>query len=317
MSTILNTEIQFRRIIGEYRGAAPGATVICMGGLHGNEHAAIVALQHVARELMEIRPDFKGKFVALAGNLAALPQRRRFIEADLNRIWTAERMQALENSPFFGADHSVEQSEQREIFRAVQYHLANTPRPVYVLDLHTTSAESPPFTIIQDSPRHRQFALNFHAPVVLGLLKHLRGSMIQYLEQRGCCTVAFEAGQHDDERSIHRHIAAIWIALVNAGCIAEKDIPDYDDYQEYLHEVIAGIPKMFEVTYRYAIEKGEVFTMEPGFINFQNISRGQLLATSSRRGKIYSREEGYIFMPLYQSQGDDGFFVIRDLPADF
>lgn len=315
MGTILDSDVQIRRIIGEYRSATPGATVICMGGLHGNEHAAIVALQHVARELTEIRPDFKGKFVALAGNLTALPQRTRFIDADLNRIWTQDRMRALENSPFFGADHSVEQSEQREVFRALQYHISNASAPVYVLDLHTTSAESPPFAIIQDSPRHRQFALNFHAPIVLGLLNHLQGSMIQYLEKRGCCTLAFEAGQHEDQRSIHRHIAAIWIALVSAGCIAEKDVPDYDDYQAYLHEVIAGIPKMFEVTYRYAIEKGEAFTMEPGFINFQNISRGQLLATSNRRGKIYSQEDGHIFMPLYQPQGDDGFFVIRDLEA--
>lgn len=47
--------------------------------------------------------------------------------------------------------------------------------------------------------------------------------------------------------------------------------------------------------------------MEPGFTNFQPVVRAQLLARD-RHGDIRAVENGYVLMPLYQSQGTDGFF---------
>ena len=52
--------------------------------------------------------------------------------------------------------------------------------------------------------------------------------------------------------------------------------------------------------------------MQPGFVNFQQVERGQLLATD-RGGEIRARENGYLFMPLYQAQGEDGFFLVREV----
>jgi succinylglutamate desuccinylase len=52
--------------------------------------------------------------------------------------------------------------------------------------------------------------------------------------------------------------------------------------------------------------------MEPGFSNFQPVKRGQLLARD-RHGDIRAPEAGLILMPLYQSQGTDGFFLAREV----
>jgi succinylglutamate desuccinylase len=52
--------------------------------------------------------------------------------------------------------------------------------------------------------------------------------------------------------------------------------------------------------------------MEPGFVNFQPVDRGQLLARDGR-GEIRAGESGRILMPLYQSQGRDGFFLVREV----
>jgi hypothetical protein len=63
---------------------------------------------------------------------------------------------------------------------------------------------------------------------------------------------------------------------------------------------------------RHAIGAGDQFVMEPGYTNFQVVERGQLLA-HDRHGEIRARENGYMLMPLYQSQGTDGFFLVREV----
>lgn len=50
--------------------------------------------------------------------------------------------------------------------------------------------------------------------------------------------------------------------------------------------------------------------MEPGFFNFKTIAKGQVLA-NEKKGQILSHRNARIFMPLYQKQGSDGFFIIR------
>ena len=66
----------------------------------------------------------------------------------------------------------------------------------------------------------------------------------------------------------------------------------------------------FEVVYRYAIGDNESFKMEPGFVNFQKISQGEKLATANGN-PVLSQWNARIFMPLYQSQGQDGFFIVE------
>ena len=50
--------------------------------------------------------------------------------------------------------------------------------------------------------------------------------------------------------------------------------------------------------------------MEPGFANIQSIAAGTLLARD-RGGEIRAHEDCLVVMPLYQGQGDDGFFLGR------
>jgi succinylglutamate desuccinylase len=52
--------------------------------------------------------------------------------------------------------------------------------------------------------------------------------------------------------------------------------------------------------------------MEPGFRNFQQLRQGQVLARD-RTGEITAHETGLILLPLYQTLGDDGFFLGREV----
>ncbi|NIW80218.1 MAG: hypothetical protein GWN16_12500, partial [Calditrichae bacterium] len=250
-------------IIGEYSKGEEGPTVIFMAGVHGNERASIIALNSVFSQLNQLSPHFKGKLVGIAGNLAALSKSIRYVEEDLNRIWSVPRIQNLlaPIQPFQNGE-TVEKFEQKDLVRTLQSYCQNKDAPVYVIDLHTTSATSPPFVIILDTLRNRHFALKFPLPIVLGMEEHLDGTLINYLDQFGFITMAIEAGQHEQQSSIQNHIAAIWLALIHAGCIALEEIPQFTYYQTKLRSETEHLPRVFEVVYRYPITNGERFRME-------------------------------------------------------
>ena len=52
--------------------------------------------------------------------------------------------------------------------------------------------------------------------------------------------------------------------------------------------------------------------MYDGFFNFQPILKNDLLAVKNGKS-LYSPKDGRIFMPLYQKQGDEGFFIIEKI----
>ena len=87
------------RELGSYGGTLPGPLVICIGGMHGNEPAGVFATRRVLHTLESAKPPFRGEFIAFSGNRTALARRCRYIAQDFNRLWTAERMTALQRPP--------------------------------------------------------------------------------------------------------------------------------------------------------------------------------------------------------------------------
>ena len=77
-------------------------------------------------------------------------------------------------------------------------------------------------------------------------------------------------------------------------------------------------PRAHQVRHRHPIQPRYQFRMEPDLVNFQSVRKNQLLA-SDQNGEIRSPRPGRILMPLYQAQGDDGFFIVDPIektPAD-
>ncbi|HEX3036268.1 MAG TPA: succinylglutamate desuccinylase/aspartoacylase family protein [Thermodesulfobacteriota bacterium] len=311
-SKALNKTLDIERLIGKYTNNTPGPTVICVGGIHGNEPSGIFALKEVLKELQRIELQFKGELIAFAGNLTALSRGVRFVDEDLNRIWLPERIETLKSVTPSSRKETVESMEQRELLRVLTRAFDDTKCPVYVLALHTTSSVSAPFITLGEVLRNRDFILNFPVPTIKGIEKYVQGTLLSYISELGFIDIGFEAGQHDALSSIKNSVAAIWIALANAGCVNPDDFSDFDEHYETLTNSAKNVQGVYEVIYRYGIEEGEDFVMEPGFINFQEIEKGQVLARN-RNGKIHALEDGRIFMPLYQKQGRDGFFIVLEI----
>jgi succinylglutamate desuccinylase len=287
-----------RRVIGRYSAGREGPGIVVIGGLHGNEPAGVIAAGRVLERLERERCPLRGEITALAGNLAALARGTRFVDYDLNRCW-------LEETVATPRGHS-EDAELAELIEAMD----RVPGPRVIVDLHTTSGPTPPFTLMSDVRRNRRIAFALPAPVILGLEETIDGTLLEYMTERGHTALVVETGQHEDPASADLHEAVIWMALEATGALDADDVPERDVWRRRFAAACRGLPRVVEVRHRHAIGRGEGFRMEPGHVGFEKVTRGQVLG-HDRRGPVHAPEDGRLLMPLYQQQGNDGYYLIR------
>ncbi len=299
------------RLIGRHRGTEAGPTIVVVGGIHGNEPSGVRAARRVIDRLARENRPFHGELVALAGNLGALARNTRYLKVDLNRQWTPERVAALRRHPA-AADAPPEEGEQRQLLAELDDAVARARGPLFFIDLHTSSAAGPPFLTIGDTLRHRAFALQFPLPVILGLEEQVDGALLEYMNNLGHITLGVEAGRHDAPESVDYHESLLWMALAATGLMDRGDIAEFERHHRLLDEARSGIPHLIEVRFRRAIRPEDQFRMEPGYSNLQRVNSGSLLA-HDRQGEIRTSEDGLILLPLYQGQGNDGYFWCREV----
>ena len=298
------------RIIGTYAGSQPGAKLFFLGGIHGNEPAGVYALRRVFDKLAALQPPFRGSVVGVRGNIAGLEASRRFIDRDLNRLWSEEEIARIR-----AADPATLNTEERELLPLValiEAHFDGSHQPEILVDLHTTSAPGGLFSIVTDDTYNRDLASALHAPIIFRLTDSLTSTTNIFMRNRGIPGLAFESGQHDDPVSVDNHEAAIWLLLEKCGCIHADDVPDFEQYHYRLISASRHLPHYLEVVYRHEIGPEDGFHMHPGYQNFHEVYKEEPLGRDSQ-GEVRCPVTGLMLMPLYQPQGEEGFFVIRKL----
>jgi succinylglutamate desuccinylase len=304
------------RMIGRYEGAEEGPLLICIGGMHGNEPSGIQAIEEVFR-LLKIEPDvnpgfhYRGTMIGLRGNQAALKIKQRFIERDLNRMLTSAEVKRIGQLNY--DQLKAEDKECFELLGTIETERKKYNKPfTLILDMHTTTADGGIFTIAAEDELSRILAKGLHTPVVLGIAEGLTGTTIEYFNQphSTCYCIGFEAGQHDDPEAVHRSVAAIVNCMRSIGSVTPGDVDHRHD--GLLISLSIGLPKVTKLVNHYRIQPGEQFEMNPGYHNFQQVKAGEELARNEQ-GSILSPVDGMILMPKYQSQGDDGFFIVEPI----
>jgi succinylglutamate desuccinylase len=107
----------------------------------------------------------------------------------------------------------------------------------------------------------------------------------------------------------------MWLLLVGVGSIDEGDVPELEVQRRTLADAAAGLPRAVAMRHRHLVRPGDRFEMAPGFANFQPVSSGQVVGRD-RYGAITVPEDGRMLLPLYQGQGEDGFFIVSDVPSE-
>jgi hypothetical protein len=296
-----------RREIGTFDCGRPGPTLLVLAGIHGNEPAGVVAARRVLGVLQERELPLAGRLVVLAGNVAALRAGVRYQSRDLNRGWTHDAIEALRARPV--SERSPEDHEQAELLDHFEAVTRTASGPVVFVDLHTSSADGAPFLCLADTIDNRRLGLSTGVPIILGIEETIDGASLEWFAARGIAGFAVEGGRHQHEDTPVNLEAVLWRLLVRLRLLRPGDV-DLAPHEAQLARTSTGVPPIVEIVHRRALAEGSGFRMEPGFQNFSPVQKGKLLATD-KTGPIHAPYDCRVLLPLYQEQGDDGFFLAR------
>jgi len=309
------------RIIGSYTEERKGPLLVIFGAMHGNEPAGVKAIQLIIK-MLEVEPitnpkfQFNGKLLGLIGNLAAYKSGKRFIEKDLNRNWKTDLVSEINQKPSFELD--TEEKEISELLEILRKEIKENPQytEMVVLDLHTTSSFGGIFIIPSEQEKSLALAKKMYAPVVKGFLEGIQGTTLHFFNNTNfdieTTAITFESGQHNEELAVNRAIAAVVNLMRTIQMVNEDDVENVHD--ELLISHSEHLPEITELIQRHPIEESDQFVMLPNFENFQKVNKDQVLA-SDKSGPIRAPEDCMILMPLYQNQGEDGFFLVKQIQS--
>lgn len=290
-----------------------GPVVVLFAGIHGNEAAGIAAVDRIAQTLNREPGKLRGSVYAITGNLGALVQGVRYIDADLNRIWEMYNTRK-DFSRMNGAKQPAEFSESLGIKKAIEQILARHEKSAsdfIFADLHTTSSQSCAFLLLNDTLANRAIARKFPLPQILGIEENIQGTLLSYVNNLGYRALGFEAGAHYDDLSVKRSEAFLWLLLHYTG-ILELNGQEINEFEKMI-QAQAGVPDTYyEILHHKLVDDPEKFEMMSGFENFDQIEKDTPLAYEEGR-LIKAPISGRIFMPLYQKKGHDGFLIIREV----
>ncbi|MEX0721179.1 MAG: succinylglutamate desuccinylase/aspartoacylase family protein [Balneolaceae bacterium] len=300
------------RVIGEIIGEEEGPTIIAMAAIHGNEPSGIGAVCRVLKKIEKSEAHFKGRFIGLIGNMEALEKRQRYIDEDMNRIWSTSILDKIRRTPTPDLQ-TTERKEIKKLLEIIDPITSNDEanHPLIFADLHTFSSESGIFALTSRREENIELMVPLGVPLVFGIEHALQGTVSKYIQDSGEIGFSFEAGQHFSSQSENNASAGLLCLLVAAGCIQASKIEDFTHYYDYLKNQTESLPRKVEYVYKHIIEPGDDFKMRLGFKNFDAVKKGDWLATD-QHGKVSAQQDGYILMPLYQQQGEDGFFIVQD-----
>lgn len=301
------------RIIDCIKGKQKGPTLIFFAGIHGNEPAGVLGLQQVFQELRKKKFPIVGAIYGLAGNLNALQKQIRYQDEDLNRIWDKERIKKI--NALNRSQLHQEEKEMSDLYQVLSELLKAAKPPFYFIDLHTTSGKTAPFIVMNDSLLNRRFVRNYPLPKVLGIEEYLHGALLSFINEMGYVSFGFESGQHDEPNAITNNISFIHYTLILTTSI-KANSEWIGTVKKQMDEMLSIPSAFFEITYEHHLKASDNFEMEPGFLNFQEVRKGRKVATFNNK-EIVAESTRQIFMPLYQTQGSEGFYFIKPIPKVF
>ncbi|MBI5306654.1 succinylglutamate desuccinylase/aspartoacylase family protein [Candidatus Wolfebacteria bacterium] len=257
----------------------PGPTVILIAGIHGNEPAGILAFEKLKKIKL-----FYGKIYFIFGNLLAIKNKKRFIDADLNRLFISKNQLTKKQIK------SREYNRSRKIMRFLK-------KADVLLDIHSTSKKSPPFIICEQNANKIVSYFPFKIRCY-GFGGIQTGSTDNYMNQNNKIGICIECGQHNDKNVSQRAINCVQILL---NCL--KMIK-----REKLKIKKQTIYKASEIY----ITKTDEFKLVKKFNNFEKISKRQLIALDGAK-KIISQKDQIIIFAKDCKKNEEGFVFLKKL----
>ena len=267
------------------KGAGERASVLLSVGVHGDETGPIEVVAHVIEALSRDPGALAVDLMLCVGNIDAIAAGKRFIDADLNRMFRAERGSLAGTAEAARADAMIEAT-------ARFFEGAGPAR--WHLDLHTAIRPSryPTFAIVPDL-----VGADAKAALVAWLGAAAVGAIIMNPESAG--TYSYHSAEHHGA-------AGSTVELGRVGTLGQNDLSQFADAAAALDALLRGAPAVAGRTppqvFRVAqniIKLSERFTMSVGreTHNFTALKKGALIATDGDTVYTVQHDEELVVFP--------------------
>lgn len=297
------------RLLSHHKRDESGPVVIVLAGIHGNENYGVSAIRQVDEMLTKSGGLTGGEWLGIAVNIPALRDRVRYKDEDMNRIWHPSIVDKIRRTPKERLTTN-ERVQIKELLQLIDPYILQSERKVIFVDLHSFSAPGGLFLITPRDDRNK-ILYGLSTPIILGVDDVLQGAALRYFHDQGHISMAFEGGMHHESRTLTNMVAFLLLLSARLELIEPVALEGFQAYKKHILAEAKHLPQRVELVYQHIIEPDDRFVMRPGFKNFQPVKQGEWLA-DDRNGRIFSPCDGFILMPLYQEQGDDGFFIVRE-----
>jgi succinylglutamate desuccinylase len=267
-------------------GADPARpSVLVSVGVHGDETGPIELVAGIIDTLSHAPRALAVDLMLCVGNIDAIAQGKRFIDADLNRMFRAER------GPLGG---TFEAARADKLIAATEGFFATAGPQRWHLDLHTAIRPShyPMFAIVPE--------LIAEAP---------RRALLGWLGQAAVGAVIMNpksVGTYSYYSAEHHGAAGATVELGRVGALGQNDLSQFADAGAALDRLLRGLPDVpvrtaphVFATARQVIKLSEAFTMSVGreTWNFTPMKKGEVIATDGETVYTVEHDEELVVFP--------------------
>ncbi|RZA34805.1 MAG: succinylglutamate desuccinylase [Lysobacteraceae bacterium] len=261
------------------------ASVLVSVGVHGDETGPIEMLAWLIETLSRTPTELAVDLMLCVGNIDAIAQGKRFIDADLNRMFRTER----------GSLASAFEAARADALIAATCAFFDGAGPQrWHLDLHTAIRPShyPMFAIvpeiIADTPRK---------------------ALIDWLGQAAIGAVIMNpksVGTYSYYSSEHHGAAGSTVELGRVGTLGQNDLSQFADASQALGRLLRGRPSVDAraaphvfATARQVIKLSDAFSMSVGreTWNFTPMKKGDVIATDGDTVYRVEHDEELVVFP--------------------
>lgn len=249
-------------------GAGPvRPSVLVSVGVHGDETGPIEVLAHALDALARSPQALAVNLMVCVGNIDAIAAGKRFIDADLNRMFR----------PVRGALASAAEAARADAMIAATSAFFDGAGPVrWHLDLHTAIRPSvyPTFAIVPDliGAQGKQALVGWLGQAAIGAI---------IMNPQSAGTYSYYSAEHHGA-------AASTVELGRVGTLGQNDLSQFADVAQALDDLLRGAapaparaePHVFKVA-QQIMKLSDAFTMafDRSTQNFTALQQGEVIAT--------------------------------------
>lgn len=269
--------------IFEILGEEKGPTSIILAGTHGDEVCGVETFEKILPSL-KIE---KGKVLFGFGNPLAIEKKKRFVEANLNRVFKDDRLLS-------------EKEKASYEYRRAQFLKQYLKQADALLDVHASFvAESEAFIICE--PHSLKIAEYLPFETVLSGLDELQpGGTDYYMNKIGGFGICVECGFLGDPLSVQRAEKSVFSFLTARGHISGN----IELYQKT--EILRAYKLYFTKTNKFRLAKP--------FKDFEKIEAGQVIGIDGEE-EIRAPKDSVILFARDRNQSNDEAFLLTENSA--